>query len=67
MYKGNFKFEVIKSLNSKLQCGDNIKILHFVKHYPLIINTVIRNEMDMGQFKAGKISGITNLNIIKAK
>jgi len=65
-YKGDFTFEVTESLNSKLQKSDKLKILHIVKYYPLIINSVIRKGLDMGQFKAGKISGITNINVIKS-
>ena len=66
-YKGDFNFEVTESLNSKLQKADKLKILHIVRHYPLIINSIIRKGQNMGQFKAGKISGITNINIIKAQ
>jgi len=65
-YKGDFNFEVTESFNSKLQKADKLKILYFIKDYPLIINSVIRNDLNMGQFKAGKISGITNINVIKA-
>jgi len=66
LYKGNFNFEVIESQNSKLQKNDSLKIFHIIRHYPLLINSVTRKGLDMGQFKAGKISGITNINIIKA-
>ena len=66
-YLGEFMFEVVMSKNSKLLKQDTLKILHFVKHYPLLINSVVRGEMDMGQFKAGKVSGITNIIITKAK
>ncbi|MBI5219024.1 MAG: hypothetical protein HY958_08850 [Bacteroidia bacterium] len=67
LYKGDFNFEVTESLNSKLQKVDKLKNLYIVKHYPLIINSVIRKGLNMGQFKAGKISGITNINVIKNK
>lgn len=66
-YLGNFIFEVDASQNSKLQKYDKLKVLHFVKHYPLLINSVVRDEKDMGQFKAAKVSGIKNIVITKAK
>ena len=66
-YNGSFTFEVLESINSKLQIGDILKISHIVRDYPLIISSVVRGGTDMGQFKAGKISGITNINVIKAQ
>ena len=66
-YHGDYNFVVSESINSKLQKGDELKILHIIKDYPLIIQTVNRNGLNLGQFKAGKISGITNINVIKAE
>ncbi|MEI7594139.1 MAG: hypothetical protein WCK02_00205 [Bacteroidota bacterium] len=65
-YLGDFIFEVEVSQNSKLLKSDKIKVLHIVKHYPLLINSVVRNEKDLGQLKAGKVSGITNIVVTKA-
>ena len=64
IYKGNFIFEVTDSFNSKLFKSDQLKIFHIIRHYPLIIYSIIRNGQEMGQFKAGKISGITEINVI---
>lgn len=58
------KFRVVDSLNSKLQFEDIIEVNHFVLNYPLIISNVIREDISMGKFTAGKISGITSLSII---
>jgi len=58
------RFKVIESVNSKLLCNDIIIVNHFILNYPLIISNVIRNDISMGKFTAGKISGITSLSIL---
>lgn len=61
---GNNRFTVIDSINSKLLLNDTIEVNHFVLNYPLIISNVIRNDVSMGKFTAGKISGVTSLSIL---
>lgn len=63
-YISNNRFTVIDGLNSKLLPDDRIEVNHFVLNYPLIITNVIRNDVSMGKFTAGKISGITSLSIL---
>ncbi|NDV78753.1 hypothetical protein [Dysgonomonas sp. 511] len=63
-YIGDNKFSVIDSLNSKLIVNDIIEVSHFVLNYPLIVSNVIRNDISIGKFTAGKISGITSLSIL---
>jgi len=63
-YIANNRFTVIDGLNSKLLPNDLIEVNHFVLNYPLIISNVIRNDVSMGKFTAGKISGITSLSIL---
>jgi len=63
-YKGNFVFEVIDSTNSKLQNSDTLKVFHIIKHYPLIASSLVRHGKEMGKFIAGKISGVTEINVI---
>lgn len=63
VYQGNFRFNVEHSTNSKLLRGDQLKIMSIVKHYPLIIASVIRDGKDLGRFVAGKSSGITGICI----
>jgi len=63
--KDALMFEVADSLNSKLKKGDLLKIFIFIKDYPLIIPSVIRAGVEMGPYKAGKISGITSIKLIK--
>lgn len=58
-FLGKQQFEVIKSENSKLAAGDIITIYHFVLGYPLLINNVERNKKELGQYIAGKVSGLT--------
>ncbi len=57
-------FRVAESLNGKLQEGDIIEVNHFVLNYPLLVSNVERNGVMLGKFTAGKVSGITNLNLI---
>jgi hypothetical protein len=63
-YIGNCTFEVISSENSKLQSGDYFKALNFVLNYPLYILEVFRNKSELGQYKAGKVSGLTSIKKI---
>jgi hypothetical protein len=58
-FLGKQQFEVMKSEKSKLNVGDIITIYHFVLGYPLLINEVKRNNKDLGQYIAGKLSGLT--------
>ena len=58
-FLGKQQFEVMKSEKSKLTVGDIITIYHFVLGYPLLINEVKRNNKDLGQYIAGKVSGLT--------
>ncbi|MBN2727810.1 MAG: hypothetical protein JXR53_01155 [Bacteroidales bacterium] len=53
-YNGNFTFVVTESVNSKLISGDIIKLTHIIRHYPLIVHSVVRDNRELGQFKAGK-------------
>ncbi len=51
-------FRVIASENSKLKEGDLLTLTHIVRHYPLLISEVIRNDKSLGAFTAGKAQGI---------
>ncbi len=64
-YCGDYNFTVVDSENSKLLKGDKLRILNIIRKYPMIITTVERNGKNIGQFKAGKVSGITAVNIIE--
>lgn len=60
-YLGTLLFEVIKAVNSKLIVGDQFEVKQFFINYPLYINDVIRGGNHLGEFTAGKVSGITML------
>ena len=64
-YIKNNHFVVWESLNSKLQKNDIVEIHHFVLHYPLLINNVIRDNISLGKFTAGKVSGIISLELVR--
>lgn len=58
-------FEIIEVVNSKLQEGDIINFNQIVLSHPLFIKDVIRKQNSLGQYIAGKISGITSIEKIK--
>lgn len=64
-YIGGKVFTVIACSNSKLHNGDVVEVNNFYLNYPLIINRVMRNGLNIGRFTAGKISGLTYLKIIE--
>jgi len=64
-YNGNSTFDVINVQNSKLELGDKIKMSQIVLEHPLFIKDVIRKDKSLGQYIAGKISGITSIEKIK--
>lgn len=64
-YIGNFNFKIESSENSKLQVGDIVKITNFVKNFPLLISEVKRNDQNLGQYRAGKSGGLSEIKIIE--
>lgn len=60
-YLGKQHYRVVESLNSKLQVGDEIEILNFVLHHPLLVLNVWRNGESLGQFTAGRVSGLSSI------
>lgn len=65
LYKGDQKFLVTDSVNSKLIKGDFIEIHHIIQHFPLLAINVMRNGENLGSLTAGKVSGITSIKILK--
>ena len=63
-YLGNNRYRVEQSLNSKLQTGDEVEILNFVLHHPLLVVQVWRNGESLGQFTAGRVSGLSSIKVI---
>jgi hypothetical protein len=54
----------MESENSKLQAGDEVEVLSFVLHHPLLVLQVWRNGQSLGQFTAGRISGLSSVRVI---
>lgn len=63
-YLGNNRYKVERSQNSKLQADDEVEILNFVLHHPLLVVQVWRNGESLGQFTAGRVSGLSSIKVI---
>jgi len=60
-YLGNNHYRIIESENSKLQVGDEVEVLNFVLHHPLLVLNVWRSGQSLGQFTAGRVSGLSSI------
>ena len=63
-YLGNNRYKVEQSQNSKLQADDEVEILNFVLHHPLLVVQVWRNGESLGQFTAGRVSGLSSIKVL---
>ena len=63
-YLGNQHYRIAESQNSKLQVGDEVEILNFVLHHPLLVLNVWRGGESLGQFTAGRVSGLSSIKIV---
>ena len=63
-YLGNNHYQVVESLNSKLQVGDELEIQNFVLHHPLLVLNVWRRGEPLGQFTAGPVPGLSSVRIL---
>jgi hypothetical protein len=63
-YLGNQRYKIIDSQNSKLQTDDEVEIQIFVLHHPLLVLNVWRNGESLGQFTAGRVSGLSSIAVI---
>lgn len=63
-YLGNNRYKVEQSQNSKLQADDGVEILNFVLHHPLLVVQVWRNGESLGQFTAGRVSGLSSIKVL---
>ena len=64
LYIGNQHYRIIESRNSKLQVDDEVEILNFVLHHPLLVLNVWREGESLGQFTAGRVSGLSSIKIV---
>ena len=63
-YLSNNRYWIQQSENSKLLVGDEVEILSFVLHHPLLVMQVWRSGQSLGQFTAGRISGLSSVRVI---
>lgn len=63
-YFGDNHYRVIASENSKLQKDDEVEIHHFVLHHPLLVVNVWREGKTLGQFTAGRVSGLSSIKLL---
>lgn len=63
-YLGNNRYRIQQSENSKLLVGDEVEILGFVLHHPLLVMQVWRSGQSLGQFTAARISGLSSVRVI---
>lgn len=63
-YLGDCHYRVIVSENSKLHENDEVEILNFVLHHPLLVVNVMRDGESLGQFTAGRVSGLSSIKLI---
>lgn len=64
MYLGDSRFRVVESQNSKLLVDDEVEILNFVLHHPLLAIQVCREGESLGQFTAGRVSGLSSVKVL---
>lgn len=63
-YLGNQRFRVVRSINSKLHVNDEVEVLNFVLHHPLLVLCVWHDGASLGQFTAGRISGLSSIKVL---
>ena len=63
-YLGNNRYRVTVGENSKLQKCDEVEILNFVLHHPLLVVNVWRDGESLGQFTAGRVSGLSSIKLL---
>lgn len=64
LYLGDCRYRVAESENSKLIEGDEVEILSFVLHHPLLVVNVWRGGESLGQFTAGRVSGLSSIKLL---
>lgn len=63
-YLGSQHYRITESQNSKLQVDDEVEIQNFVLHHPLLVVNVWRGGESLGQFTAGRVSGLSSIKLI---
>lgn len=63
-YLGDCRYLIVASENSKLLVGDEVDIFNFVPHHPLLVVDVWRDGKALGQFTAGRVSGLSSVVVL---
>ena len=63
-YLCNNHYRIAESQNSKLQVGDEVEVQTFVLHHPLLVLNVWRHGESLGQFTAGRVSGLSSVKVL---
>lgn len=63
-YLDNQHYRIVESQNSKLQVDDEVEIQNFVLHHPLLVLNVWRDGESLGQFTAGRVSGLSSITVL---
>ena len=63
-YLGNNHYRIVESQNSKLQVDDEVEVQNFVLHHPLLVLNVWRHGESLGQFTAGRVSGLSSVKVL---
>ena len=63
-YLGNNQYRIAESQNSKLQVGDEVEVQNFLLHHPLLVLNVWRHGESLGQFTAGRVSGLSSVKVL---
>ena len=63
-YQGDNRYCVSVNENSKLSVGDLVEVYNFVLRHPLLAINVWRNGEALGQFTAGRVSGLSSIQIL---
>lgn len=61
---GNDRYRVVESENSKLLVDDELLVHSFVLHHPLLALDVWRGGQPLGQFTAGRVSGLSSIRLL---
>lgn len=61
---GDCRYRVAESENSKLKKNDEVEILSFVLHHPLLVVNVWRGGEPLGPFTAGRVSGLSSIKLL---
>ena len=63
-YLGDFRFRVMRNMNSSLREGDEFDVSSFFLGFPLFIPRILRNGEYTPSYIAGSVNGLTTLELL---